>query len=214
MLHSQNSNILNIKINKIDLVKNSNNRILKCTEIISGGRKIYNYIIIILFWVGGTGFYFLGILSYIKRDLLSVYNFSLIEFIPQGILLIFYGTCLMLFGILISILTNWDIGSGTNTYDYKNQVVRLSRRGLLQFNDFKVKQNIIYLVYSFSEIKNLELDIIGNFNNQKCIYLILKDGRKIPLTSSIKLKDPLFLENRAIFLAKFIGIDLKFNIKN
>ena len=46
------------------------------------------------------------------------------------------------------------------------------------------------------------------------IYLILKDNRRIPLTLSNQLDELSFLEERAIFIAKILKVDLKLNINN
>ena len=43
------------------------------------------------------------------------------------------------------------------------------------------------------------------------IFLCLKDGRRIPLTPSNQLNDLLFLEGRAIFIAKLLKVELKLN---
>ena len=80
--------------------------------------------------------------------------------------------------------------------------------------DLRIQQENFYLVYSFNEIDSLELDIIGGINPKRVIFLGLKDGRRIPLTPSNEFSSLSFLENRAIFLAKFLQMDLKLNVEN
>ena len=81
---------------------------------------------------------------------------------------------------------------------------------LLHLEQHHLQQNIL-LVYPFSDVVNLELDITDGLNPTRIIFLCLKDGRRIPLTPSNQLNDLLFLEGRAIFIAKLLKVDLKLN---
>lgn len=191
-----------------------NGKIILYSEPIYGGRRFNNFIAVVLLFLFGLGFFIAGISSYFHTNIIPLRDFSKIEFLPQGILLLFYGTCSSLLSILITSLIVWDIGSGTNTYDIENQVVRVSRRGFPKIIDFKIQQENFYLVYSFNEIESLELDIVGGINPKRVIFLGLKDGRRIPLTPSNEFSSLSFLENRAIFLAKFLQMDLKLNVEN
>ena len=95
-----------------------------------------------------------------------------------------------------------------NTFDINGQVVRLTRRGFPTFTNLKFNQQNILLVYPFSDIVNLELDITDGVNPTRIIFLCLKDGRRIALTPSNQLNDLLFLEGRAIFIAKLLIVEL------
>ena len=191
-----------------------NGKIILYSEPIYGGRRFNNFIAVVLLFLFGLGFFIAGISSYFHTNIIPLRDFSTIEFLPQGILLLFYGTCSSLLSILITSLIVWDIGSGTNIYDIENQVVRVSRRGFPKIIDLINKKKNFYLVYSFNEIDSLELDIIGGINPKRVIFLGLKDGRRIPLTPSNEFSSLSFLENRAIFLAKFLQMDLKLNVEN
>jgi hypothetical protein len=124
---------------------------------------------------------------------------------------LFYGTAGFLLSFLIFGLIRLDLGSGKNTFDINGQVVRLTRRGFPTFTNLKFNQQNILLVYPFSDIVNLELDITDGLNPTRIIFLCLKDGRRIPLTPSNQLNDLLFLEGRAIFIAKLLKVELKLN---
>ena len=176
-----------------------NGKIILYSEPIYGGRRFNNFIAVVLLFLFGLGFFIAGISSYFHTNIIPLRDFSTIEFLPQGILLLFYGTCSSLLSILITSLIVWDIGSGTNIYDIENQVVRVSRRGFPKIIDLRIQQENFYLVYSFNEIDSLELDIIGGINPKRVIFLGLKDGRRIPLTPSNEFSSLSFLENRAIF---------------
>ena len=188
-------------------------KVVLYSELISGGNTITNYIWFILLFLFGLGFCAVGLSSYFKEviNFLPFTNISSIEFIPQGILLLFYGTSSILLSFLILLLIKLNIGSGTNIYDIESKVIRISRQGFPNFTrKFKIKQKNIYLVYPFSQILNLELEIKDGIAPRRVIYLILKDGRRIPLTPSNQLYDLLVIEKRAIFISKLLKIDLNF----
>lgn len=208
------SGIENIKFDDGYIIKKSGKTITYC-ELIQGTRQFTNFLWLILLLVFGLGFLIAGLSSYFNINLLFLSNFSNIEFIPQGILLLFYGTCAILLSFLIFNLISWDIGSGTNNYDIEGSVVRLSRRGFpILTKEFKFEQRNLYLVYPFSDILNIELEVIDGINPTRVIYLRLKDNRRIPLSPSNQLKDLRSLENRATFLARLLKVDLKLEVNN
>lgn len=186
-------------------------KVVLYSESISGASRSSNYIWVVLLFLGGFGFSTAGLSSYFRVNLIPFRDFSGIDFIPQGILLLFYGTAGFLLSFLIFGLIRLDLGSGKNTFDINGQVVRLTRRGFPTFTNLKFNQQNILLVYPFSDIVNLELDITDGLNPTRIIFLCLKDGRRIPLTPSNQLNDLLFLEGRAIFIAKLLKVDLKLN---
>jgi hypothetical protein len=187
-----------------------NGRIISYSQSINGAKCFTNYLWVTVLFLFGVGFCLTGISSYLNKDLIPFQTFSNIKFLPQGILLIFYGTSAILLSYFIVNLIRWDIGSGINVYDSENSVVRLSRRGLPNIDtNLKFKQRNIYLVYPFSEILDAELNIINGLNPTRVIYLNLKDGRRIPLTQTNQLTNLATLEKQAIFITKFLKINLK-----
>ena len=186
-------------------------KVVLYSESISGASRSSNYIWVILLLLFGFGFSAAGLSSYFQFSLIPFRDFSGIDFIPQGILLLFYGSAAFLLSFLIFGLIRLDIGSGKNTFDIEGEVVRLTRKGFPTFSSFQFNQQNILLVYPFSDVVNLELDITDGLNPTRIIFLCLKDGRRIPLTPSNQLNDLLFLEGRAIFIAKLLKVDLKLN---
>lgn len=178
------------------------------TEYITGGDRVSNYIAMLTLFLFGFGFSIAGISSYSNIDIIANRNFSSIEFIPQGILLLFYGTCALLLSSIIGLLIKFDVGGGSNTFDVINNIVRLSRRGLPSLT---FTQEPIFLVYSFNEIENIELAITNSLNPKRIIYINLKDKRRIPLTNGTKLESLEQIENNAIFLSILLEVKLEIN---
>ena len=69
-------------------------------EII-GSRRFSNYFWSVVLFLGGIGFLLAGISSYLKINLLPFTNSTELVFIPQGLVMMFYGT--LSFGISIYI---------------------------------------------------------------------------------------------------------------
>ena len=77
-------------------------------DFIKGSRRISNYFWIVLLYTGGLGFFLAGLSSYFKKNLIPFTDVSDLIFIPQGILLLFYGTLAILVSTFIS--TNSNLG--------------------------------------------------------------------------------------------------------
>ena len=75
-----------------------------------------------LSFIGGFGFFTTGISSYLQKELLPFTKVDSIAFIPQGIVMTFYGTIglLLSFFLILNIILN--IGGGYNKYDKKNDL--------------------------------------------------------------------------------------------
>lgn len=172
---------------------------------IIGANSWSNYFWSVILLLGGLGFFVAGLSSYFKKDFLPFLHSSDLVFLPQGILLLFYGTLAIFLSLILIIWAYEKIGSGFNEYDKKENVVRIFRKG------FSFLKNDIYLVYPFNEIQNIELEILDSIRPKRVLYLCLKDNRKIPLTPSNVLLDLSEIEKKGIALADFIGVSLLLN---
>jgi len=170
---------------------------------IVGSRRFSNYFWSFFLFLGGIGFLLAGISSYFKINLLPFANPTELAFIPQGLVMMFYGT--LSFGISAYIMTTvlLDIGSGYNEYNRIEKLVKIVRKG------FPGKNREILLTYPLSNIRAVGIKITEGLNPTRSIYLCLKDERKIPLTP---VQDPTSisnLEEEAASLAKFLDLKLE-----
>ena len=171
-------------------------------EII-GSRRFSNYFWSVVLFLGGIGFLLAGISSYLKINLLPFTNSTELVFIPQGLVMMFYGT--LSFGISLYIITTvfLDIGGGYNEYNRIESLVKIVRKG------FPGKNREILLTYPFSNIKYIGIKITEGLNPTRSIYLCLKDDRKIPLTPVQEPTSISNLEEEAASLAKFLNLKLE-----
>ena len=172
-------------------------------EKIIGSRRFSNYFWAFLLLIGGLMFVLAGVSSYLKINLLPFGNTIELVFIPQGIVMMFYGT--LSFGLSTYIIATlfWDIGSGYNEYNKVENLVKIVRKG------FPGKNREILLTYPLNTIKSIGIKISEGLNPQRIIYLCLKDERKIPLTPVQQPDSISDLEDQAADLAKFLDLKLE-----
>lgn len=170
---------------------------------IVGSRRFSNYFWTFFLLIGGLSFLLAGISSYFKVNLLPFSNPTELVFIPQGLVMMFYGTLSLSIGLYIIATIIWDIGSGYNEYNKIENIVKIVRKG------FPGKNREILLTYPLANVSSIGIKISEGLNPKRSIYLCLKDERKIPLTP---VQQPIAisnLEEEAANLAKFLDLKLE-----
>ena len=170
---------------------------------IVGSRRFSNYFWSVFLCFGGIGFLLAGLSSYFQINLLSFTNSSNLVFIPQGLVMMFYGTLSLGISIYISLTVFLDIGSGYNEYNRIESLVKIVRKG------FPGKNREIMLTYPLTNIRAIGIKITEGLNPTRSIYLCLKDERKIPLTPVQEPTSISNLEEEASSLAKFLNLKLE-----
>ena len=170
---------------------------------ITGSRRFSNYFWSVALFLGGIGFLLAGISSYLKINLLPFTNSTELVFIPQGLVMMFYGTLSFGISVYITATVFLDIGGGYNEYNRIENLVKIVRKG------FPGRNREILLTYPFSNIKYIGIKITEGLNPTRSIYLCLKDDRKIPLTPVQEPTSISNLEEEAASLAKFLNLKLE-----
>jgi len=170
---------------------------------ILGSRRFSNYFWSFFLFIGGLGFLLAGISSYFKINLLPFTNPTELVFIPQGLVMMFYGTLSLGFSIYIIFTILLDIGSGYNEYNKVENLIKIVRKG------FPGKNREILLTYPLSNVRAIGIKITEGLNPTRSIYLCLKDERKIPLTPVQEPTAISSLEEEAANLAKFLDLKLE-----
>lgn len=172
-------------------------------DIIVGSKRVSNYFWTFILFIGGLGFLLAGFSSYLKVNLLPFANPTELVFIPQGIVITFYGVVAISLSLYIALTIIWDIGSGYNEFNKVDELVRITRKG------FPGKNRQILLVYPFNNIKSIKLSIQDGLNPKRIIFLCTKDQREIPLNQVEQPRSLLELETQASELAKFLEVNLE-----
>jgi hypothetical protein len=170
---------------------------------IIGSRRFSNYFWTFFLSIGGVSFLLAGLSSYLKINLLPFANPTELVFLPQGLIMLFYGTLSLSFSIYILLTLLWDIGSGYNEFNKLDNLVKIVRKG------FPGKNREILLTYPLANIKSIGIKISDGLNPKRIIYLCLKDERKIPLTPVQEPTTISNIEEEAADLAKFLDLNLE-----
>ena len=174
-----------------------------CQDRVIGSRRFSNYLFSTFLFAGGLGFLLAGISSYLKINLLPFSDSTKLIFIPQGIVMMFYGALSLGISIYIFLTIYYDIGSGYNEYNKIENLVKIVRKG------FPGKNREILLTYSLSNIRAIGIKITEGLNPTRSLYLCLKDDRTIPLTLYQEPIPISNLEKKAANLAKFLDLKLE-----
>ena len=173
------------------------------TSYFNGSRRLSNGFWAVAVSLGGFGFFLTGLSSFFGVNLLFFSDSSDISFIPQGIVLLFYGTVGSLLGIFISLTIYWNVGSGYNEYNRDLQQIKLYRKS------FPGKNRELMFTFSFKQVKSIKMRIKEGINPKRQLLLCLTDSREIPLTG---IEQPVALnkiEDEAITLAKYLNVFLE-----
>lgn len=169
---------------------------------ITGSQRLSNYFWAFLISFGGLGFLITGFVSFLGR---SDENFTIstIRFFPQGLIMCFYGSLGLLFGIYLWLTIFWKIGNGFNEFNKNSGIVRIFRWGL-PGNDRRID-----FIYKIKDISAVRVSLKEGVNPRRSISLLIKGKQEIPLTrigEPIALQD---IENEASSLAQFLQVSLE-----
>nr|WGH12987.1 photosystem I assembly protein Ycf4 [Echinothamnion sp.] len=172
---------------------------------ILGSRRISNYFWAAIILIGGFSFFLIGMESYLNLyadNLLIVRNHNIL-FLPQGVVMTFYGMTGILTSSFLWYTIIFNVGSGYNEFNNKTGMITIFRFG------FPGKNRVLKLQYKIAEIYSIKINIQEGLSPKREIYLKTKDKREIPLT---KVGEPLSIketEEQAKKIASFLNIQLE-----
>jgi hypothetical protein len=176
---------------------------LVLNQKIVGAKNIKSIFIALIVLIGGCGFFLTGISSYLKTNIFLTIDISQISFIPQGIILLFYGSSALTFSLLTFLYITWNVGSGYNEFSKIDETVRIVRLG------FPGKNRRLFFTYEFKNIKKIKLLIREGLNPRTNLLLVLKDKREIPLFPPQLLFSPTEIEKKGVELANFLNVSIE-----
>ncbi|MBD0269022.1 photosystem I assembly protein Ycf4 [Pseudanabaena sp. FACHB-2040] len=179
----------------------SGNLVLKRT--ILGARRLSNYWWATVLTLGGLGFLLAGISSYTQINLLPFADPTQLIFVPQGIVMGFYGTAALALAAYLWLMISWNVGGGYNEFDKGSDKVRIIRSG------FPGKDRRIEIEHPLDAVLAVRVDIKEGLNPKRALYLRLKGRPDLPLTrvgQPIALSE---LENQGAELARFLQVPLE-----
>jgi hypothetical protein len=176
-------------------------------DLIIGIRTFTDYFFRRLLLFVGLLFFLVGFSSWKQEPFLEIMDISEIQFVPQGLVICFYGTLAFILGFYLFLRGFWSVGSGFNEYNKVIKQVYIFRWG------FPGKNRRLKFFYSFSELAALRLERRSKLTipNGLNLYLLLKGQRKILLLqlNTINIRSPQEIEYFAANLALFLQIPLE-----
>ena len=133
-------------------------------EPIIGSRRISNFCWAFILLLGAFGFFFVGLSSYLGKDLIPFLSSQQILFVPQGVVMCFYGIAGLFLSFYLWCTILWNVGSGYNKFDKKEKVVSLFRWG------FPGKNRRIYINFLMKDIQGIRMEIQEGIYRFKSLY--------------------------------------------
>lgn len=168
-----------------------------------GSRRFSNYWWATIVSLGSTGFLLAGLSSYLKVNLLPFADPTELVFIPQGVVMVFYGTAGLLLATYLWFVTLLDVGGGYNEFNKETGAIKVFRWG------FPGKNRRIEIDCKTADVQAVCVDIKDGLNPRRALYLRVKSRRNIPLTRVGQPLSVTELENQGAGLARFLGVPLE-----
>ena len=165
-----------------------------------GSRRLSNVLVAGMVTIGGVGFLFASLSSYLGRDLLPLGHPAGLVFVPQGLVMGLYSIAAALLATYLWAVIAIDVGAGMNRFDKSAGVVTISRRGF---------RKPIRVEIPIKDIKAVKVEVRDGFNTRRRVSLRVQGRRDMPLT---RVGEPLplaQLEQDGAELARFLNVNLE-----
>lgn len=182
--------------------------------LITGAQRVSNYWWASVISLGGISFLLTGFASFLQTNLFVFNQSKSITFFPQGLIMCFYGSLGLLFGVYLWCTIFWRVGDGFNEFN-KNEVVpdsaKLSNAGVVRIFRWGLpgKNRRIDFTYKMQDVEGVRVELKEGVNPKRVISLKVKGKGNIPLT---RIGQPISLENiesEASELAQFLKVSLE-----
>lgn len=147
--------------------KMNNKTKLVWKERIIGSRKISNFGWALLTFLGSISFFFVGFSSFLGTNLIPGLNSKEITFLPQGLVMCFYGLLGCLLSFYLGFILLWNIGEGYNEFNKQTGELKFFRWG------FPGQNRRIQMVYPMEDIESLRLEFKEGINPTRTLYIRL-----------------------------------------
>jgi Ycf4 len=170
---------------------------------ILGSRRLSNYFWAVVVLLGSTGFLLAGISSYTQVNLLPFANPTKLLFIPQGVVMGFYGIAGILLSTYLWLSIIWDLGGGYNEFNKQTGEAKIFRWG------FPGKNRRIELTCKLEDVQAVKASLRDGLNPRRALFLRVKGLREVPLTRVGQPMTLSELESQAATLVRFLGVPLE-----
>nr|YP_009555429.1 photosystem I assembly protein Ycf4 [Dendrolycopodium obscurum]AZU95283.1 photosystem I assembly protein Ycf4 [Dendrolycopodium obscurum] len=172
-------------------------------EPITGSRRISNFCWACIISLGALGFSSVGTSSYFGKDLIPFLSSQQIVFVPQGIVMCFYGIAGSFPSFYLWFTILWNVGSGYNRFDKRKGIICLFRRG------FPGENRRICIRFSMKDIQAIRMEVREAIYPRRVLHMKVKGQQDVPLTrisENLTLRE---MEEKAAELARFLHVSIE-----
>jgi Ycf4 len=172
-------------------------------DFVTGSRRISNFCWALTLLLGALGFSVVGFSSYLEKDLIPFLSAEQILFIPQGLVMFFYGIAGSFISLYLWSTIWWNVGSGYNRFDKQKGVFLLFRWG------FPGKNRRIVLQFCIGDIQAIRMEVQEGFLSRRILYIRMKTQQDIPLSRLEEYSTLEEMETQAAELARFLKLSIE-----
>nr|WIA67567.1 photosystem I assembly protein Ycf4 [Apopellia endiviifolia]WIA67655.1 photosystem I assembly protein Ycf4 [Apopellia endiviifolia]WIA67831.1 photosystem I assembly protein Ycf4 [Apopellia endiviifolia] len=172
-------------------------------DFITGSRRISNFCWASIILLGALGFSIVGLSSYLQKDLIFFLSAEQILFVPQGLVMFFYGIAGLFISFYLWCTIWWNVGSGYNKFDKQKGIFSLFRWG------FPGKNRRIFIQFFIRDIRAIRMEVQEGFLSRRVLYIKIKGQQDVPLSRIEEYSTLREMEDKAAELARFLKISIE-----
>ena len=178
----------------------SNSQVRRDRVLVS--RSLGNYWWATALTIGSIGFLVVGFSSFIGFNILPFVHAESIQFLPQGLVISFYGALGLSTAAYLWLAMLWKVGDGYNEFNKIKGTLRLFRWG------FPGTQRRIDLSFPIQDIEGILIRQQTGIGEQRILCARLGGRREIPLLGLNTLESQTKIEGWGAELAACLNVPL------
>nr|QWW92367.1 photosystem I assembly protein Ycf4 [Ptychanthus striatus] len=172
-------------------------------DFVTGSRRISNFCWALILLSGALGFCSVGFSSYLQKDLIPFLSAEHILFIPQGLVMFFYGIAGLFISFYLWSTILWNVGSGYNKFDKQKRILSIFRWG------FPGKNRRIFIQFDIRDVQAIRMEVQEGFLSRRILYIKIKGQQDFPLSRIEEYSTLGEMETKAAELARFLKISIE-----
>jgi hypothetical protein len=176
-------------------------------DVILGSRAKENVVLAWLMCLGGGSFFAIGLATYFGQPVLLILSKAPLTFLPQGLVMGFYGIFALFLGLYLWAVVWWNIGGGINEFDCQRGRISIFRWG------FPGRNRRIHFACQLQEIEAVQIENQAGLWPFSLVYLKRRGKISVPLGEFARGGSPQEAEDEAAELAKFLGVPVETGFK-
>jgi len=153
--------------------------------------------------LGASGFFIVGFSSYLQDNLVPFLSADQVSFVPQGLIMCFYGIAGLFTSSYLWCTIWWNVGSGYNRFDKRRGTLSLFRWG------FPGKNRRILIEFFIKDIQAIRMEIREGLLPRRVLYVRIKGQQDVPLSRIEEYSTIEKMEDEAAELARFLKISIE-----